>query len=58
MCLDREGDQKEREYSVVSMRVREDVKDSRKTDASRIGQYEYGSDQREGLSRRRKNRQA
>jgi hypothetical protein len=26
--LDREDDKKEREYSVVSMRVREDVKDS------------------------------
>ena len=29
--LDREGDQKEREYSVVSMRVREDAKDTRNT---------------------------
>jgi hypothetical protein len=27
--LDREGDQKEREYSVVSMRVREEVKDAK-----------------------------
>jgi hypothetical protein len=29
--LDREGDQKEREYSVVSMRVREEVKDAKNT---------------------------
>jgi hypothetical protein len=32
--LDREGDQKEREYSVVSMRVREEVKDMRNTSGS------------------------
>ena len=31
---DREGDQKEREYSVVSMRVREDVKETRNTSGS------------------------
>ena len=29
--LDREGDQKEREYSVISMRVREEAKDARNT---------------------------
>jgi hypothetical protein len=32
--LDREDDKKEREYSVISMRVREDVKDARNTGAS------------------------
>jgi hypothetical protein len=32
--LDREDDKKEREYSVISMRVREDVKDTRKTSGS------------------------
>jgi hypothetical protein len=31
--LDREDDKKERQYSVLSMRVREDVKDSRNADA-------------------------
>jgi hypothetical protein len=34
--LDREGNQKERQYSVISMRVREDVKDSRSADAKSI----------------------
>lgn len=32
--LDREGDQKERQYSVVSMRVREDAKDARNNSTS------------------------
>ena len=32
--LDRENDKKEREYSVISMRVREDVRDARNTGAS------------------------
>jgi hypothetical protein len=32
--LDREDDKKEREYSVISMRVREDVKDTRNTSGS------------------------
>lgn len=32
--LDREDDKKEREYSVISMRVREDVKDTRSTSGS------------------------
>ena len=31
--LDREDDKKEREYSVISMRVRDDVKDSHTSDA-------------------------
>ena len=34
--LDREDDKKERQYSVISMRVREDVKDSRIADAKSI----------------------
>src|SRR5580698_758495 len=34
--LDREDDKKERQYSVISMRVREDVKDSRNADAKSI----------------------
>ena len=34
--LDREDDKKERQYSVISMRVREDVKDSRNADAKGI----------------------
>ena len=32
--LDREGDRKEREYSVISMRVRDDQKDARNTSAT------------------------
>jgi len=32
--LDREDDKKEREYSVISMRVRDDVKDTRNTSGS------------------------
>jgi hypothetical protein len=31
--LDREDDKKERQYSVISMRVREDVKDARTVEA-------------------------
>jgi hypothetical protein len=34
--LDREDDKKERQYSVISMRVREDIKDSRNVDAKSI----------------------
>jgi len=34
--LHREDDTKERQYSVISMRVREDVKDSRNADAKSI----------------------